>query len=56
MTWVVGSDCMPNWMYTVYNRETGETLKTDKAPGWFRTTSEKKAQKVADKLNKKGRL
>lgn len=52
--WFVAPDGMPNEKYAVFNSETGDTLKTDKAPGWFRTSSIKKAQKKVDRLNKGG--
>ncbi len=31
--------------------ENGETLKTDKAPGWYRTSSRAKAERDCEKLN-----
>lgn len=51
--WQVVPDGMPNEMWTIRNAATGETLKTDTAPGWYRTRSWAKADRDAQKLNRR---
>ena len=50
--WRVDVDNMPNQMWTLFD-ENGETLKTETAPGWYRTSSRAKAERDCARLNRK---
>ena len=50
--WHVDTDAFPRSLY-VLRDENGETLKTDTAPGWYRTSSRAKAERDCAKLNRK---
>ena len=48
--WHVDTDAFPRSLY-VLRDENGETLKTETAPGWYRTSSQAKAERDCARLN-----
>ena len=48
--WHVDTDHFPRSLY-VLRDENGETLKTETAPGWYRTSSQAKAERDCARLN-----
>ena len=50
--WHVDTDHFPRSLY-VLRDENGETLKTETAPGWYRTSSRAKAERDCARLNRK---
>lgn len=49
--WFVTTDLFPRSLYVIRHSITGDCLRSEKRPGWYRTTSEAKAQRDCDRLN-----